>query len=171
MCGIAGSIASFLLIKYCGRRTILIGGTAAQGTCMFTFAIVAVAAPGSEAAAKCLAAFVCLFIFSYGASWGAVSQVLLGELASSKLRSKTVALATSAGWICDILIICGMPYLISAEYVNLGGKVGFIFGGCQILILLWCVFFLPETKDRTLEEIDEMFMNVSEGLLEWIDQF
>lgn len=127
---------------------------------MLIFAIVAVAAPGSVAAGKCLAAFVSLFIYSYGATWGAVSQVLLGELPSSKLRSKTVALATSAGWIIDILIICGMPYLISPAYANLGGKVGFIFGGCQILVLLWAIFFIPETKDRTLEEIDEMFMNV-----------
>ncbi len=161
MCGIAGSFTSFFLIKFIGRRPIVIGGAAAQGTSMMTFAIVAVAAPGSLAASKCLAAFVCLFIFSYGATWGAVSQVLLGELSSTKLRSKTVALATAAGWVSDILIICGIPYLLSADYANLGGKVGFIFGGCQIIVLLYSIFYIPETKDRTLEEIDEMFMNVS----------
>lgn len=161
VCGIAGSATSFFLIKYIGRRPILIGGAVGQGTCMLIVASVGTAAPSSVVAAKCLSAFVCMFIFAYGATWGAVSQVLLGELPSTKLRSKTVALATMAGWLCDLLIVCGMPYLISPEHVNLGPKVGFIFGGCQVVVLVWTIFFIPETKDRTLEEIDEMFMNVS----------
>lgn len=161
LCGIAGSVSAFFLIYYFGRRQILIVGAASQGACMFIFAIVAVVAPGSSAASKCLCAFVSLFIFSYGATWGAVSQVLLGELPSSKLRSKTVALATCAGWLCNTLIICSIPYLLSPNFANLGAKVGFIFGSCQVVVLLWSYFFIPETKNRTLEEIDEMFMNVS----------
>ena len=160
ICGIAGSASAFVLIKYLGRRHILLGGSAICGISMLIFAIIGVVAASSQAAARCLVAFVCLFIFSYSATWGPVSQVLLGELSSTQHRSKTVAIATSAGWICDILIICGMPYLLSPDYANLGPKVGFIFGGCEIVIFLWTIFFLPETKDRSLEEIDELFLNV-----------
>lgn len=161
MCGIAGSLSSFFLIKYVSRRVILIVGTVTQSVCMFIFAIVGVATPGTNAAAKCLVAFVCIFTFSYGASWGPVSFVLVGELPSTKLRSKTVALATSIGWVLNVLISVGMPYLLNATYINLGTKIGFIFGATELLSLVFVVFFLPETKDRTLEEIDEMFMNVS----------
>lgn len=161
MCGIAGSLASFVLVKYVDRRHILIGGTISQSICMFTFAIVGVASPGSKGAAKCLATFVCIFIFSYGASWGPVSFVLIGELPSTKLRSKTVALATCVGWSFNTLILVGMPYLLNPTYAMLGAKVGFIFGGAEVLAFSFCFFFLPETKDRSLEEIDEMFMNVS----------
>jgi hypothetical protein len=126
ICGIAGSAAAFPLIKFFGRRAILITGAAAQGISMLTFAIVGVAAPGSTAAARCLSAFVSLFIFSYGASWGAVGPVVLGELSSTRLRSKTLSLCYIAGWSSDLLIICGIPYLISVDYANLGTKVGFI---------------------------------------------
>lgn len=126
-----------------------------------TFAIVGVAAPNSTAAAKCLVAFTCLYIFTYGATWGPVPQVILGEVPSNRLRSKTMALATTVNWMCTLFIICGMPYLISDSYANLGTKVGFIFGGCTILTVFWTIFSLPETKDRTLEQIDEMFLNVS----------
>ncbi|KAL7904468.1 general substrate transporter [Trichoderma velutinum] len=159
LCGIAGSATSFLLIKYIGRRPILIGGSIVCGISMATFAIVGTAAPTSVAAAKCLSTFVCLFIFAYGATWGPVSQVMLGELSSNKLRSKTLSLSLTLGWFVDLFILCGMPYLLSADYVNLGAKVGFIFGGSQIVICICTFFFMPETKDRTLEEIDEMFMN------------
>ncbi|OQU95620.1 hypothetical protein CLAIMM_01802 [Cladophialophora immunda] len=159
MCGIAGSLTSFVLIKYVGRRKILIVGTVVQTFCMFAFAIIGVATPGTHAAAKSLVAFVCIFNFSYGASWGPVAFVLIGELPSTKLRSKTLALATSVGWSFNVLISVGMPYLLSDAYVMLGTKVGFIFGGTELLAFIFAFFFLPETKDRTLEEIDEMFMN------------
>ena len=115
---------------------------------MLTFAIVAVAAPGSKAAAQCLAAFVSLFIFSYGATWGAVAPVVLGELSSTKLRSKTLSLCYIAGWTSNLLIICGTPYLIGAEFANLGAKVGFIFGGMSILIVMWCFLYIPGTSLR-----------------------
>jgi len=157
----AGSLTSFLLIKYTGRRKSLIGGSLVCGLSMLLFAIVAVAAPGSEAAAKCLVAFVSLFIFSYGATWGPVTQVVVGEISSTKLRSKTISLGTSVGWLCDILIVCRTPYLIDVNHANLGAKVGFIFGSCEVVICLWTCFVLPETKDRSLEEIVEMFLNVS----------
>jgi len=39
--------------------------------------------------------------------------------------------------------------------------MGFIFGGITTLGTILVYLYLPETKDRTLEEIDEMFLNVS----------
>jgi SP family sugar:H+ symporter-like MFS transporter len=130
---------------------------------MLTFAIVSVAAPNSIAAAKCVAAFICIFSFSYSATWGSIVPLIVGEVPSNRLRSKTVSLALAASWILSLLIICGSPYLISPAYANLGTKVGFIFGGATIPVVIFCYFFLPETKGRSLEEIDEMFLNVSDS--------
>ncbi|KAG0646297.1 putative glucose transporter rco-3 [Hyphodiscus hymeniophilus] len=160
VCGMAGSAAAFPLIKYFGRRPILIIGAASSAICMLTFAIVGAVAPNSQAADKCLVAFTSIFIFTYGATWGPVPQVVLGEIPSNRLRSKTIAIATTINWACTLLIICGIPYLLSDSFANLGAKVGFIFGGITVFSFFWALFFLPETKGRTLEEIDEMFLNV-----------
>lgn len=40
---------------------------------------------------------------------------------------------------------------------NLGGKVGFIFGGTTFLGFLGCWLWLPETKNRTVIELDELY--------------
>ena len=128
---------------------------------MLIFAIVGVAKPNSVAAARCLVAFTCLYIFTYVATLGPVPQATLGEMSSNRLRSKTVSIATTVNWLITTFIVCGMPYLLSDDYANLGTKVGFIFGGITVLGTIWMCFYLPETKDRTLEQIDEMFLNVS----------
>lgn len=161
VCGMAGSVSAFPLVKYFGRRPLLIGGGIICAFSMLIFAIVGVAKPDSVAAARCLVAFTCTYIFTYGATWGPVPQAILGEIPSNRLRSKTVSIATTVNWLCTTFIICGSPYLLSAQYVQLGTKMGFIFGGCTILGTIWVYFALPETKDRTLEQIDEMFLNVS----------
>ena len=161
ICGIAGSASSFFLVRHVGRKRILLVGAFVCGLSMLIFAIVALIAPDSPTAAKCLAAFVCLYIYAYGASWGPITGVVIGELPSTRLRSRTIAIGTSVGWFSDIVIVCSIPYLIGVDYANLGAKVGFIFGGLEIIICMGTYFFLPEMKDRTLEEIDEMFLNVS----------
>ncbi|RFU26555.1 hypothetical protein B7463_g9780, partial [Scytalidium lignicola] len=158
-CGMAGSASAFALIKFFGRRPILITGSAVSAICMLVFAIVGVAAPNSLTADSCLVAFTSIFIYTYGATWGPVAQVVLGEIPSNRLRSKSLAIATALNWLCTLMVVCSLPYLLSDSYVNLGTKVGFIFGGCNVLSFFWALFCLPETKDRTLEQIDEMFLN------------
>ena len=39
-------------------------------------------------------------------------------------------------------------------------QVGYIFGGMGVVGLLWTYWFLPDNKGRTLEELDELFLNV-----------
>jgi hypothetical protein len=128
---------------------------------MFAFAVITTADPTSKAAAKSVAAFICIFTFTYSATWGTVVPVVVGEIPSNRLRSKSLGFSVSFTWAGAILVICGAPYLIQPQYANLGTKVGFIFGGLTVPLLLFAIFFVPETKGRTLEEIDEMFLNVS----------
>lgn len=46
---------------------------------------------------------------------------------------------------------------MNAPYADLGSKVGFIYGGLSVLGFVFAFFFLPEVKNRSLEEIDSMF--------------
>lgn len=148
-------------VKYVGRRPLLITGCAVNAFCMLAFASIAEAAPNSRAASKCLIAFICIFCFTFAATWGPVCPILIGEVGSNRLRTKTVAIGMASNWILCLAVLTSLPYLLDAQYANLGTKVGFIFGSLTTVLLVLVVFFLPETKDRSLEEIDEMFINVS----------
>jgi SP family sugar:H+ symporter-like MFS transporter len=121
--GVAGTLCSMLLLKYFGRRPIMIVGGAMQGISMLTFAIVGVAAPGSQAAARCLAGFTLLYEFFYSASWGPLGFVLASEIASTELRAKTLGLATAVNWACTLSLAAWLPYALNPTVGNLGTKV------------------------------------------------
>lgn len=163
LCGLVGSAAAFPLVRWVGRRKLLLWGAVACGLCMLLFAIVGTARPDSTAASTCLVVFVCLYLFTYGATWGPLPMAVASEVASNGLRSKTMSMMNVCAYLTNLFIDCGSPYLINEQYVDIGSKLGFIFGGTMVVGVLWMFFELPETKDRTLEEIDEMFMNVSSG--------
>jgi MFS transporter, SP family, sugar:H+ symporter len=160
-CQVAAVVLAFLIIRHIGRRILLIVGAGICAMSMLLFAIIAQAAPGSDAANKCITAFICIYVFSFAATWGSIGPIVTGEVPSNRLRSKTVSCALSTNWFFCLAVITGIPYLINKDYANLGTKVGFIFGPLAVLVFIGAVLLLPETKDRTLEEIDEMFLNVS----------
>lgn len=50
-----------------------------------------------------------------------------------------------------------VPYLINPEHANLGGKLGYIYGGINIIMVVGVWFIVPELKNRSLEEVDQLF--------------
>lgn len=119
----AGCIAAMFLTRYVGRRPMMIIGGFAQCLCMFIFAAVGVAAPGTNAAAKCLAAFVLLYEFFTHASWIPLAYTIASEVPSQELRAKTVGLAVAVNWLGTMSIAGWLPYALNPSYGNLGAKV------------------------------------------------
>lgn len=50
-----------------------------------------------------------------------------------------------------------IPYPIYDDCSGLGSKVGFIFGGCMVVALVFTFFCVPACKGKTLEEVDHLF--------------
>lgn len=80
-----------------------------------------------------------------------------GEIPSQRLRSYTFGLAAASGFFFAWLTTFTAPYFINPQSLNWGPRYGYIWTPSCAIAALWVFFFLPETKGRTLEEIDEMF--------------
>jgi Na+/melibiose symporter-like transporter len=73
-----------------------------------------------------------------------------------------MTIATLGGFCIGLLVTYINPFMQDERYGNLQGKVGFVYGSMSVLAVIWVQFFLPELKERSLEEIDELFeKNVS----------
>jgi SP family sugar:H+ symporter-like MFS transporter len=92
-----------------------------------------------------------------------------GEFPSQRLRSFTFGIAASVGFFGAWLTTFTAPYFINPDALNWGPKYGYIWAPSCVIGALWTYFYLPEVKNRTFEEIDEMVSSVSrlfgEGLL------
>jgi SP family sugar:H+ symporter-like MFS transporter len=145
-CNISGTLSAFVLVRTVGRRLILIVGAAVCCFCMLAFSAIKQAAPNSIPAGKASIAFICMFCFTYNATWGSISPAVMGEVPSNRLRSKTVSIALASSWVVSLAVVTAVPYLLSAAYANLGAKVGFIFGALAVPVLIATILIVPETK-------------------------
>jgi MFS family permease len=80
-----------------------------------------------------------------------VFWLMISEIFPLALRSRAMAVCTAANWIANFLVSYFFLQLISAV-----GKPGmfWIYGGLGVLAVAFFAWRVPETKDRSLEEIE-----------------
>ncbi len=108
---------------------------------------------------------VCLFLFMafFAVGPGVCVWLALSELMPTRIRSNGMSIA--------LLINQAVSTGIAAVFLPTVGKYGystmfFAFAGCTVIYFITAAFFLPETKGKTLEEIEEHFEGPKSGLNE-----
>ena len=85
------------------------------------------------------------------------AYVLPTELATASLREPTVAWSVFWSYVTAVITTFAVPQLTNATAADLGAKTAFVFAGCQLITIIWSYFYIPETRARTIAEIDEMY--------------
>lgn len=157
---LSGNLLSFPAMRFFGRRPILLICTLASAVMMFGMAIVYTCSPSPShnvAAGKALVALSIIFTWTYGLGQGPVLWALTSEIPSQRLRSQTVGVANGINFIFGWLVAFCTPYFINPTALDWGPKYGYIWGASNVLLGIWVFFCVPETKGRSLEQLDEMF--------------
>ncbi|KAI9044111.1 sugar porter family MFS transporter [Aspergillus affinis] len=102
-------------------------------------------------------ALLLFYMISFGASWGPVGWAMPSEIFPSSLRAKGVALSTCSNWLNNFIIGLITPPLVQ----NTGFGAYTFFAVFCLLALIWTFVFVPETKGRTLEQMDHVFKDNS----------
>jgi SP family xylose:H+ symportor-like MFS transporter len=111
---------------------------------------------------KGMIALVCMLVYTAGfaVSWGPVTWVLLSEIFPNQIRGKAMAVAVAAQWIANYLVSWSFPILDENPYLVAHFKHGFaywIYGGMSVLAALFMWKIVPETKGRSLEEMEALW--------------
>ncbi|KAK9461429.1 general substrate transporter [Lipomyces oligophaga] len=104
-------------------------------------------------ATRSIQACAYLTVASFAVSWGPISWMYPPEIIPLSFRAKAVSLATATNWACNFALGLAVPPLLRA----IEWRLFFIFGSLNILGFIHVWLVLPETKRRTLEEMDEIF--------------
>jgi SP family arabinose:H+ symporter-like MFS transporter len=97
-----------------------------------------------------------LFIACFALSVGPVTWILINEIFPDDVRAKAVSICTFTLWSAAWLVGQFFPWLL--EHVGATG-VFWIFAGCSLLNLIFCRKILVETKGKTLEEIESIYVH------------
>ena len=160
------TVFALAVVDRWGRRPLLVGG---MGAVTLTLAIIGslffwgigdvsvVAAPGGNAAVSRLAGLwigimICVYIACIAISICAVIWVLTPEIFPNRVRSRGMAVATFANWSTNAFSALVFPWFVTRH-----GMHAFFFATAVIcLVATWFFWkFVPETKGRSLEEIEK----------------
>jgi SP family xylose:H+ symportor-like MFS transporter len=105
--------------------------------------------------------FMLLFCAGFSMSWGPVVWVLISEIFPNQIRGKGMAVAVAAQWISDYLVTLTFPILKDNPTLQAhfnGGFPYFIYSGMGVLAAIFMWKLVPETKGRTLEEMEQLWL-------------
>ncbi|KAK4641251.1 hypothetical protein QC761_610770 [Podospora bellae-mahoneyi] len=148
---------SLIVVRWGRRRVVLTTGLAICGILQLIIAVVYHILGATNTTGIVLVALTCVYMMTYNGMISTYAWLAGGEIPSQRLRSYTFGLAAAVGFFGAWLTTFTAPYFINPASLAWGPKYGFIWFPSCIIGVLWVLFFLPETKGRTLEEIDEMF--------------
>lgn len=148
---------SFIVVRFGNRRNLLMTGLLVCGVLQLIIATVYQQHPTAKATGKVTVGLTGIYMFSYNGMISTYAWLCGGELPTQRLRSHTFGLAAAAGFAGAWLTTFTAPYFINPAALNWGPKYGFIWFPSCVISAAWVFFFIPEVKNRTLEEIDEMF--------------
>lgn len=140
-------------IDMAGRRTVLMIGCAGQAIFLCIVAGVGLPKHPNTHEAHMLVASVMLYNFFYAGTIAAVSYVIGSEIGTAALREKTMAFTTAISIVAAFIVAFSIPYILD----DIGANIGWVFGAMATIVTIYTYFCVPETKNRSLEELDELF--------------
>ncbi|GAC94273.1 monosaccharide transporter [Pseudozyma hubeiensis SY62] len=160
------TIPAVLYIDSWGRKPTMIVGAAIMGCCHLVVAIIIATCSGNwpahRAAGWVACAFVWIFAAGFGFSWGPCGWIVVAEVFPLGLRAKGVSIGAASNWLNNFAVAMSTPDFISAAPYGV-----FIFLGLMCFIAIaYVVFFVPETKLKSLDELDAVFGDKS-GRSQW----
>lgn len=147
-------IAMFLVDKW-GRKPLIISGSIGM---IIGFLMLGLSLMYNEVGLVSLLGIL-VFIGSFAMSMGPIVWVLLSEMFPNSIRSAAMSVAVAVQWAMNFVVSQSFPIVVeseanSGEFWN-GSLPYFIFIAFCVMIIIVTMKYIPETKGKSLEELEE----------------
>ncbi|WP_201301022.1 D-xylose transporter XylE [Sunxiuqinia indica] len=143
------TVVAILTVDKWGRKPLMMVGSIGMAIGMFAIAGLAF----FEIIGISTLVFIIVYTASFMMSWGPICWVLISEIFPNKIRGRAVAVAVVAQWAAN--------YFISSTYPSMmefSGAVTYGFYGVMSVLSFFFVWkMVPETKGKTLEEMEHIW--------------
>lgn len=146
------TFVAIIFIDKAGRKRLYIIGSSGM---VLTLLLLALTFYYKAAPALTLIAIL-MFIAFFASCIGPVFWTLVAEIFPNRIRGKALAFVSFTQWVFNFLVVLLFPHFLSI----VGGPLTFLFLSLMSLLqLLFVLFLLPETKGKSLEQIERLWEN------------
>lgn len=143
------TVVAILTVDKWGRKPLLMTGSVGMAIGMFAIGALAF----FQVIGIATLVFIIIYTASFMMSWGPITWVLISEIFPNKIRGRAVAIAVAAQWAANYLISSTYPAMME---ISSGGTYWF-YGAMSVLSFIFVWRMVPETKNKTLEEMEHLW--------------
>jgi len=141
---------AIILVDKIGRKILMLVGTALMAFFLF---MLAWSFQSTSINGLLVFFFVMGYIATFAFTLGPVVWVLLSEIYPNYIRDKALSLSSCMLWTATFLVVLISPYLL-----DLSPMINFLlFAVLNVIGFVFVWIYLPETKGRTLEEMEQVW--------------
>jgi SP family arabinose:H+ symporter-like MFS transporter len=151
------------LIDKVGRKSLLLYGVSGMAICLFGLGFIFYLNLGSG---PWVLIFILGYIASFAASLGPIPWVIISEIFPTKTRGVAMSIAVLILWVSVYMVTQFFPILLE----SIGGAFTFwIFMVNAIILVIFVWKIVPETKGKTLEEIEKSWITTKSKVVEHVN--
>ncbi|TFK35701.1 general substrate transporter [Crucibulum laeve] len=165
---VATAIFIFFGVETLGRKLSLFISAMGMGTLFFIIGailkthppptvVAGQPVPNPPPASKAMAAMLYIYVCFYSMGWGPLPWVYVSDIFPTRTRHYGLALASASQWLWNFVVSKVTPDMIS----DLKYKIFFMFATVNILGMGLFSLLIPETKGRSLEDMDIIFGSIT----------
>lgn len=151
---VLGITVGLLLMNRIDRRKMLLAGFILTTTFHLLVGLSALLLPDGTAKAYFILVFVVLFVFCMQGTIGPLVWLMLAEIFPLKIRSLAIGVCVFVLWIANACGALLFPPVVAALGI---APTFFIFVGLGLLAILFIATQVPETRGKSLEELEDHF--------------
>jgi MFS family permease len=155
LANIVVAMIAIAVVDHVGRRIMLLISTAGMAVALALIGI----AFQQHWGGTVMLYVVIAYCVAFGIGLGPVMWLLISEIYPTKIRGKAMSLATLSVW--------GSNWVVAVTFLTLLNRAGpaktfWLYGVISIAAFVFCYIFVPETKGRTLEQIEHHWQHFGE---------
>jgi MFS transporter, SP family, xylose:H+ symportor len=150
------TLVAFFTVDRLGRKPLLVIGAIIMAAAMLTLGTLF----NRHAVGIWAVVAVVVYIAGFALSWGPVVWVLLAEIFPNSIKGKAMSIAVAAQWISNFLVTQSFKVIDGNSALNAMFNHGFaywLYGGMSVLAALFVLRYVPETKGKSLESIQNLW--------------
>lgn len=143
------TVVAIVTVDKWGRKPLLITGSIGMAVGMFAISVLSF----NNIIGISTLVFIIIYTASFMMSWGPICWVLISEIFPNKIRGQAIAIAVAAQWTANYLISSTYPPMMEFS----GGMTYGFYGLMAVLSALFVWKLVPETKGKTLEDMEKIW--------------